>query len=189
MQKESCDFFKGLAANSSIDKTLEEMCKSPFAPPGGKLGMAKDILRQAEDQYNKGASVLELIDEAINKLMELRENYGSETIVRKMSDIIPEIRREVELASEGKVVNGILTNYDCIDKMTSIGLLNTELIIIGARPSLGKTSLAICLAYQVIVRDKKCLFISLESKENSLARDRFLPAVSNINSYLSPSTS
>ncbi len=136
MQKESCDFFKGLAANSSIDKTLEEMCKSPFAPPGGKLGMAKDILRQAEDQYNKGASVLELIDEAIkgeyatdaDKEFYLGKVIQSPEFVGKVSESERYITEKLEEAKKYKEEHDLLLVNPLIKNGNELQITNSSTV-------------------------------------------------------------
>ena len=143
------------------------------------ITLTTDTARKSRDPESE---VSELLDDTIGKLMDLRADLDSDTIVRKVSDALPKIRERVELASQGKISYGLPTKYGEIDKMTGGGFQNTELAIIGARPSMGKTSLAMCLAYQACSMNKKALFISLESKEESLIRDRLLPSITNIQS-------
>ena len=74
------------------------------------------------------------------------------------------------LYEQGREVTGLATHYIEFDKMTS-GLQNSELIIIAARPSMGKTALAINIAQNCAVKDGKVVAIfSLEMSKESLLR-------------------
>src|SRR5208282_3824872 len=55
------------------------------------------------------------------------------------------------LVSEGRTVTGLATGYPALDEMTS-GMQPSDLIILAARPSMGKTSLALNIAENVAMR-------------------------------------
>ena len=74
------------------------------------------------------------------------------------------------LYKESREVTGLRTWYDDLDRLTS-GLQKGELIIIAARPSMGKTALAINLAQNAAIRGKaKVAVFSLEMSKESLLR-------------------
>jgi replicative DNA helicase len=74
------------------------------------------------------------------------------------------------LYEQGREVTGLATHYIEFDKMTS-GLQKSELIIIAARPSMGKTAWAINIAQNCAVRDQKVVAVfSLEMSKESLLR-------------------
>jgi replicative DNA helicase len=74
------------------------------------------------------------------------------------------------LYEQGKEVTGLATHYTDFDKMTS-GLQDSELIIIAARPSMGKTAWAINIAQNAAVHgDKVVAVFSLEMSKESLLR-------------------
>jgi replicative DNA helicase len=74
------------------------------------------------------------------------------------------------LYEQGREVTGLATHYIEFDKMTS-GLQSGELIIIAARPSMGKTAWAINIAQNCAVRDHKVVAVfSLEMSKESLLR-------------------
>src|SRR5262249_39799910 len=78
-------------------------------------------------------------------------------------------RIDARAALGGRHVSGIATGYIDLDTKTA-GLQNSELIIIAARPSVGKTSLALNLVRNMIVEEKKAvLFVSLEQARAELA--------------------
>jgi replicative DNA helicase len=75
-----------------------------------------------------------------------------------------------KLYEQGREVTGLATRYTEFDKMTS-GLQDSELIIIAARPSMGKTAWAINIAQNAAVQDGKVVAVfSLEMSKESLLR-------------------
>jgi replicative DNA helicase len=75
-----------------------------------------------------------------------------------------------QLYEQGREVTGLATRYTEFDKMTS-GLQDSELIIIAARPSMGKTAWAINIAQNAAVHDGKVVAVfSLEMSKESLLR-------------------
>jgi replicative DNA helicase len=74
------------------------------------------------------------------------------------------------LYEQGREVTGLATRYTDFDRMTS-GLQDSELIIIAARPSMGKTAWAINIAQNAAVHDGKVVAVfSLEMSKESLLR-------------------
>jgi len=75
-----------------------------------------------------------------------------------------------KLYEQGKEITGLATHYTDFDKMTS-GLQDSELVIIAARPSMGKTAWAINIAQNAAVQDGKVVAVfSLEMSKESLLR-------------------
>jgi replicative DNA helicase len=75
-----------------------------------------------------------------------------------------------QLYEQGREVTGLATRYVDFDRMTS-GLQDSELIIIAARPSMGKTAWAINIAQNAAVHDGKVVAVfSLEMSKESLLR-------------------
>ena len=86
-----------------------------------------------------------------------------------------------KLYEQGREVTGLATRYTEFDKMTS-GLQDSELIIIAARPSMGKTAWAINIAQNAAVQDGKVVAVfSLEMSKESLLR-RLLASEAMVNS-------
>ena len=79
------------------------------------------------------------------------------------------------------MMGGVETGLTELDNLTG-GLHNSELIILAARPSMGKTALAMNIAEHVALKLKTpCLFVSLEMSSIELA-DRMLCSVAEVNS-------
>ena len=124
-------------------------------------------ITRAADQSDEALVVL---DSAESGLLEVSERG----ITRGFAGI-PEIIRDSfgtidNLYAQQKEVTGLATHYTQFDKMTS-GLQASDLIIIAARPSMGKTAWAINIAENAAVRDGKVVAVfSLEMSKESLLR-------------------
>src|ERR1700742_2742169 len=124
-------------------------------------------ITRAADQSDEALVVL---DAAESGLLEVSERG----ITRGFAGI-PEIVRDSfgtidNLYAQQKEVTGLATHYTHFDKMTS-GLQASDLIIIAARPSMGKTAWAINIAENAAVRDGKIVAVfSLEMSKESLLR-------------------
>jgi replicative DNA helicase len=124
-------------------------------------------ITRAADQSDEALVVL---DSAESGLLEVSERG----ITRGFAGI-PEIVRDSfgtidNLYAQQKEVTGLATHYTQFDKMTS-GLQSSDLIIIAARPSMGKTAWAINIAENAAVRDGKVVAVfSLEMSKESLLR-------------------
>jgi replicative DNA helicase len=86
-----------------------------------------------------------------------------------------------KLYEQGREITGLATHYTEFDRMTS-GLQDSELIVIAARPSMGKTAWAINIAQNAAVHDGKVVAVfSLEMSKESLLR-RLLASEALVNS-------
>ncbi|MBV8672666.1 MAG: replicative DNA helicase, partial [Acidobacteriaceae bacterium] len=124
-------------------------------------------ITRAADQSE---DALEILNAAESDLLEVTEKGISRGFAG-----LPEIVRDSfgtidNLYKEGREVTGLATHFDEFDRMTS-GLQKSELTIIAARPSMGKTALAINIAQNAAVRGGKVIAIfSLEMSKESLLR-------------------
>jgi replicative DNA helicase len=131
------------------------------------IGICTTAITRAADQSDEALVVL---DAAESGLLEVSERG----ITRGFAGI-PEIVRDSfgtidNLYAQQKEVTGLATHYTQFDKMTS-GLQASDLIIIAARPSMGKTAWAINIAENSAVRDGKVVAVfSLEMSKESLLR-------------------
>jgi replicative DNA helicase len=129
--------------------------------------ICNSAITRAADQSEEALVVL---DSAESGLLEVSERG----ITRGFAGI-PEIVRDSfgtidNLYAQQKEVTGLATHYTHFDKMTS-GLQASDLIIIAARPSMGKTAWAINIAENAAVNDGKVVAIfSLEMSKESLLR-------------------
>jgi replicative DNA helicase len=131
------------------------------------MGIFHDGQIRAADQSEDAITVLGDVEA-------LLADVADSAIQRGLAGI-PEIVAESfgsidKLYEQGKEVTGLATHYTDFDKMTS-GLQDSELIIIAARPSMGKTAWAINIAQNAAVHgDKVVAVFSLEMSKESLLR-------------------
>ncbi len=113
----------------------------------------------------------EILDRAEQVLFELSEKRIQTGLVH-VRDLQGDAHRLLEkLDTEREVITGVATGFIDFDRMTS-GLQGSDLVILAARPSMGKTAMALNIAQQVALRMGKPVGIfSLEmSKEQLLMR-------------------
>ncbi len=131
------------------------------------IGICSTAITRAADQSEEALTVL---DAAESGLLEVSER-GITRGFTGISEIVRDSFGTIDnLYAQQKEVTGLATHYTQFDKMTS-GLQASDLIIIAARPSMGKTAWAINIAENAAVRDGKVVAVfSLEMSKESLLR-------------------
>src|SRR6202046_5636398 len=112
-----------------------------------------------------------ILDRAERKIFELAEDRVRAGLIG-IKDLVKDgFERLEKIFSEGRRITGLATGYPGLDNETA-GLQPSELIILAARPSMGKTALALNIAGNVALRNKQPVAVfSLEmSKESLLLR-------------------
>jgi len=144
-----------------------------------KIVKNKSLLRElikagaeiSELGFNETLDIDEVIDLAEQKIFNISQEKTQTYFVR-IRDFLHEHFEEIENRYKKKLgVSGIPSGYPTLDKITG-GFQNSDLIIIAARPSIGKTSLALNIATSIAIKDNIPVgFFSLEmSKEQLLER-------------------
>lgn len=110
--------------------------------------------------------VLEEAERLIFRLSQSRSKRDFES----MPEIVAEVYKQIALMVKNKgSVAGLATGYRQLDQLTS-GLQPSDLIIVAARPSVGKTAFALNLAQNVAIRQRVPVgFFSLEMSKEQLA--------------------
>ncbi len=124
-------------------------------------------MMEASDQSLEAIDVLNQVESRLIEISEHAITGGFSGI----SDIVRESFGSIDkLFEQGREVTGLRTHYSELDSKTS-GLQASELIIIAARPSMGKTAFAINIAQNAAVKDGKVVAVfSLEMSKESLLR-------------------
>lgn len=138
-----------------------------------------EILRDAYDQ-NQPAE--ELLEGAERKILDVAQmGVTGQTIT--LEQAIAETYRRIDDRASGKQkAGGLPTGFADLDELTA-GLHDGELVIIAARPSVGKTSFALGIIRNVIVEQKEAVFfVSLEQSRIELT-ERLLCAQSRVDSH------
>jgi len=132
----------------------------------------------ASDQSREALDVLNQVTSRLTEISEHAVTGGFSDIAAIVKDSFGSIDA---LYEQGREVTGLATHYLDFDRMTS-GLQESELIIIAARPSMGKTAWAINIAENAAVRGGKVVAVfSLEMSKASLLR-RMLASQALVNS-------
>ncbi|MBS3678705.1 replicative DNA helicase [Ornithinibacillus massiliensis] len=141
------------------------------------------LIRTATDivttTFAREDEVEDVLNEAEKSILEVsgRKNTGS---FKEIKDVLIEVYDKIEMLHRNKAdVTGIPTGYRDLDKMTS-GFQRNDLIIVAARPSVGKTAFALNIAQNVAVNtDENVAIFSLEMGADQLVQ-RILCAEGNI---------
>lgn len=129
--------------------------------------------------YASAEDVGELISDAEQRILEISNRRNSSGFV-SMRDVLMEVFERVEFLYNHKGgISGIPSGFPDLDKMTS-GFQRSDLIIVAARPSVGKTAFALNIAQNVGVRTKETVAIfSLEMGAAQLVQ-RIICAEANV---------
>jgi replicative DNA helicase len=138
-----------------------------------------DIVHDAYDPTMETRTALSRAEEKVFGILESRGSGDLSSI----SDVLHESLERIDARLDSqKAFGGLETGFDDYDQMTG-GLQNSELIILAARPSMGKTALAMNMAEHVAVQLRQpVLFVSLEMSALELG-DRLLCSVAEVNSH------
>ena len=138
---------------------------------------ATNIVSQAYDQDDDVTSLLDNAERQIMEVSEQRSSNGFRPIRDVLNSAIEEVNRLYQKKEE---ITGLPTGYQDLDKMTA-GLQPDNLIILAARPAVGKTAFALNIAQNVGTKtDKAVAIFSLEMSAESLV-NRMLCAEGSVN--------
>ncbi|OYX41234.1 replicative DNA helicase [Candidatus Saccharibacteria bacterium 32-49-12] len=132
--------------------------------------------------YDESTSTQELLEKAEAELFSVSDQSLKQDLVSIEHILMDSFDRIEELHKNKGELRGVRTGYRDLDNMTA-GLQRSDLIILAARPAMGKTTLVTNLAYNVATIEKKpVLFFSLEMSKEQLV-DRMLADAANVDSW------
>ena len=129
------------------------------------IGICDEINR---DAYEEASPVRTIIDSAEQKIFDISNNSDVKEF-RHIRDILQNVYRDIETTVEMKgAVTGAKTGFSGLDRML-VQMGKGDLVIVGARPGMGKTSFALNIATNVAKNSKKSVAIfSLEMSGEQL---------------------
>lgn len=137
------------------------------------------------DAYEDSTDVFDLLDNAEGKLFEITNNHLRKNFDDINSVLVKTFNRIEDMRNRKDEITGVPTGFPSLDKIT-YGWQPTDLIILAARPSVGKTAFALNLARSAAIRQKgddrpptPVAFFSLEMSSSQLVQ-RVLSAESEI---------
>ena len=185
----SHDWLKSVGGVEYLTDVIESVPTASNVDEYIKIVEDKYILRKLIDEatsiitesYNSSLDINEVIETAEKKIFDVSKNIRS-TEFKTISEVLVKTQSDLEkLASTKGDITGIPTGYYELDKITS-GFHPHELIIIAARPGMGKTAIALNMVNNIAINAKKSVALfNMEMGAEQLAM-RMLASVGQIDS-------
>ena len=132
--------------------------------------------------YDESTTTQELLEKAEAELFSVSDQSLKQDLVSIEQILMDSFDRIEELHKNKGELRGVRTGYRDLDNKTA-GLQRSDLIVLAARPAMGKTALVTNLAYNVATIEKQpVLFFSLEMSKEQLV-DRMLADAANVDSW------
>ncbi len=136
----------------------------------------------AQIGHDEKRTIAELVEEAEAKLFEVSQRHVGNDIISMEAILADSFDRLDGLHKDKGAIRGIPTGYRDMDNKLA-GFQKSDLIILAARPSIGKTAMALNLAQNIAVKSEKpVLLFSLEMSKEQLV-DRMLASEAGVNSW------
>ncbi|ALV23362.1 hypothetical protein ASO20_01700 [Mycoplasma sp. (ex Biomphalaria glabrata)] len=150
-----------------------------------EASLIKKIGKETE-QINSLINQNKSVEEILYHIEKNIINYSSEQSQRENEKMIGEIAQEVykkieKMSLTDETMNGISSGLKSLDKVTN-GFQKGDLVILAARPSMGKTSLALKFLFEATNKlrpDEYCVFFSLEMNNEQIVQ-RIMSMASNV---------
>jgi replicative DNA helicase len=122
-----------------------------------------------EKGYNESEDVQKIIELAESRIFSISQNRGISSFA-EIKDVLIDVLNHLEERSMNRgSLTGLTTGYDDLDRMTS-GLQRSDLILLAARPSMGKTALALNIAMNAVKTGASVALFSLEMSKEQYAQ-------------------
>ncbi len=132
--------------------------------------------------FDESKAIKELIEEAESNLFEVSQQHVKQSITSIEDVLAGSFERFDDLHKDKNKVRGIPTGFRDMDDILA-GLQRSDLFILAARPSMGKTAFSLSLAHNVSVQAKEpVLIFSLEMSKEQLV-DRLLAMESGVDAW------
>lgn len=118
--------------------------------------------------YSGSDEVQNILDLAESKIFEIRDRQSNTAMVELRTALIQSFDNVTKIARDRAAFAGLQTNFRDLDRVLS-GFGKSDLILLAARPGLGKTSLALNIAQNVGLKGKTVAIFSLEMSNEQLA--------------------
>lgn len=129
--------------------------------------------------FHEEENVEDLLDKAEQKIFKIAQRSINKNFSSVADEIEDAFARIENLQKNNRAISGVATGFDKLDNLLS-GLHRSDLVILAARPSLGKTSLALDIARNAALKENVAVGIfSLEMSKEQII-DRFISAQARI---------
>lgn len=132
--------------------------------------------------YDESHNLRELIEEAESRFFEVSQRHIKQDVISLETVLSESFDRLDELHKDKGKIRGLPTGYKDLDNILA-GLQRSDLFILAARPSMGKTALALNIAHNVAIQSEQpVLIFSLEMSKEQLV-DRMLAMESGVDAW------
>ena len=122
------------------------------------------------EAFQGRATAEELLDDAEQRIFQVSQQRGMQGFTRVKELMWPTMERIEALQRGGKTITGVASGFTDLDELTS-GFQPADLVIVAARPSMGKTALVLNIAqYAAIEKNVPVAVFSLEMSKESLVQ-------------------
>lgn len=136
--------------------------------------MARELIRISQEiltrSLDSSTDIKNLIDESEKKIFDINQDLYTSSISHIREAITEEFKKIMTNKSRKMgTYSGVPSGFTQLDELTD-GFQNSELIVIAARPSMGKTAFALNIATNAAFLGKKIGFFSSEMNKSNLTR-------------------
>ena len=133
------------------------------------------------EAYDGHSTATELLDIAESRIFKISQQRGDEGFTRIKEMLWPTMERIETLQRSGKAITGVPSGFVDLDALTS-GFQRAELVVVAARPSMGKTAFCLNIAANAAAEQNGVAIFSLEMSKESLVQ-RMLTATARVDSH------
>lgn len=168
----NAEYYAGLVRDKSLQRRLIDACSNVLA-----------------NCYEPGIPVETLLDESEQSIFSVANRKARNEFSRGKELMDKVFENLSRLADARDVITGVTTGFERLDMLTA-GLQNSDLVIVAARPSMGKTAFALCLALNAAIKQNVTVGIfSLEmSREQLMHRMLAIRGSVNLSSLRRPAS-
>jgi replicative DNA helicase len=157
-----------------------------YAEIVAQKALRRRLIQASQDitgiSYDESKELHDLIEEAETRLFQVSQHHIKQTVVSIETILAESFERLDDLHKDKNKLRGVPTGFKDMDAMLA-GLQRSDLFILAARPSMGKTAFALNLAHNVAMLSKQpVLFFSLEMSKEQLV-DRLLSMESGVDAW------
>lgn len=184
------DVLKRVGGTSAISKLSNLLSTAANAESYAKLIKEYFIKRQlitisgnlSELAFDGSKSAQDVLDIAESKVFKVSQSHSTKDFVPLKDTLVESFERLDELQKNGGELRGVPTGYQDVDDLLA-GLQRSNLVILAARPGMGKTAFSLNITQNIAVKHRKKVgFFSLEMSKEELV-DRLLVAQADIDAW------
>src|SRR3989344_6718744 len=176
-----------IGGNSYLTELISSVATPAHASNYGKIVHRKRILRElisashdiSRMGYDESEDINVLLDKAEKRIFDIAQKGLSQDFVPVKATLEDAFERIDRLSKQGAGLRGLATGFNNLDNMLA-GLQKSDLIILAARPSLGKSAFALNMAANIAINEKAPVGIfSLEMSKDQVV-DRLISSVAGV---------